>query len=183
MIKKDRTQEQFELFSKGRAGLSARKNLNKNSESLRFVLKADNIIIISISIILAIIFSFSLGVEKGKRMNSNKVAKRSIDARADQGVKIPTAESVKQPIKKTDKSLKKRKTLIGKYAVLVATYKKNSYAEKEAQRLKKEGYETTVVPRGKFIELCVGSFNNRSQAEIARRKLRERYHDCLIRRL
>ena len=185
MIKKDRAPEQFELFSRSKGNLSNKSilNLNKNSKSSHIILNIDNLIIIFISIILAIIFSFSLGVEKGKRININKIAKRSEKEIIQQTAKTT---AVKQHIKKEEKKGKIStdvKEKVSKYTVQVATYKKGSYVKKEAQRLEKEGYKIIVVPKGKFIELCVGSFNDKNQAKLSLKKLRKKYQDCFIRRL
>jgi len=181
MIKKEKTQEQFELFSRSKSNLGNRDSLNKNSRNSTIILGVDNIVIISISIILALIFSFSIGVEKGKRISFNQITKRPEQKEIQQTIKLP--QPVKQPIKEKIEASTEDKNKITKYTVQVATYKTDSHVKKEAQRLKKQGYDTTVVPNGKWKELCVGNFNDRSQAKISLKKLKKKYRDCFIRRL
>ena len=69
------------------------------------------------------------------------------------------------------------------YTIQVASFKKDTYAQKEAMALKNDGFEIYVIPKGKHLIVCVGKFAKKSEAELLSNKLRKRYKDCLIRSL
>lgn len=52
----------------------------------------------------------------------------------------------------------------GKYLIQTVTYTSKAAAEQELKRLMGKGYGGKILPRGKFQQVCVGGFENRSQA-------------------
>lgn len=70
-----------------------------------------------------------------------------------------------------------------KYTIQVASFAQDSFAKKEETSLKMQGYKTLLKTSGQYRSLCVGSFNDKQEAEAILRKLRSQYHDCFIRRL
>lgn len=70
-----------------------------------------------------------------------------------------------------------------KYTIQVASFERDSFAKKEEDSLKIQGYKTILKTSGRFRSLCVGSFNDKQEAEAILRKLRTKYQDCFIRRL
>jgi hypothetical protein len=183
MARRQREPEQIELFTRSKSIF--RKKLEKDQARQHFSvnLSIDNIVIIFISIILGFVFSFSLGVEKGRKIGVNSIAKQTILQQVTKQ-DDEAAHNKQEYLKKTKReSVDKQKVKTVQFTVQVATYKKGSYVQKEVQRLEKQGYETIVVPKGKFIELCVGNFSDKNKAKVAWKQLRKRYQDCFIRRL
>ena len=70
-----------------------------------------------------------------------------------------------------------------KYTIQVASFKTDLNANKEADSLKGKGFETSVLRKGSYSIVCVGKFQRKEEAKQFSRKLRNRYKDCLVRRL
>ena len=49
--------------------------------------------------------------------------------------------------------------------------------------LKKKGLSTLVLPKGRFIVLCVGRFSDKQTAQPVLTELKKQYRDCFIRRI
>ena len=69
-----------------------------------------------------------------------------------------------------------------KFTVQVASFKKDTSAQKEATWLKDKGYETFVVRKGDYAIVTVGQFNQAQEAKAFSQRLSQRYKDCLVRR-
>ena len=69
------------------------------------------------------------------------------------------------------------------YTIQVASFKLEKNALKEAESLKKDDYESFVVPKGSHTIVCVGKFLQQERAKILSKKLKKKYSDCLVRRL
>lgn len=70
----------------------------------------------------------------------------------------------------------------GSYTIQVASFKKETTAQKEATWLKDKGYETYVVRKGDYAIVTVGQFRQAQEAKAYSQRLTERYKDCLVRR-
>ena len=183
MLKREKPQEQIELFSKTRGSFTNKKKLDRHSKFPSIVLSIDSIVIISIGIILAIIVSFSVGIEKGRKTSLVEITKFS---EKETNKKNMENLEVKQQIKeKKEKktALVAEKNISGKYTIQVASYKKTSDANKEIKKLEKEGYKTTIIIKGNWKQVCVGDFSNKKQPIPVLKKLRKKYRDCFIKPL
>ncbi len=69
------------------------------------------------------------------------------------------------------------------YTIQVASFKDQQYAQKEATALIKKGFETSIMTKGDYFIVCVGKFNTKDDVDKALGKLKQKYNDCLIRRL
>ena len=213
-------QDQFELFpgtTPGSSGPQPQPRLLFSS----ITLSGENIIVLTVFIFLAIIVSFSFGVENGKRVAIAKrstieqaaVSKPQVVSKPQDGqkaiavqrpmiVQMPRAVGV-QPIQKvpareiqggvvakkdvpvfTPKAVAASPVASGSfYTVQVASFKLQKFAEDEAHGLKKKGYETFIVPKGQHLILCAGRFLDQGAAKVLSGKLKNKYKDCLVRRL
>jgi cell division septation protein DedD len=200
-------QDQFELFpgaTPGSSGPQPEPRLLFSS----ITLSGENIIVLTVSIFLAIIVSFSFGVEKGKRFTMNMaptatqtaVAKpqtiqKPIVVQRPQMIVAPTQP---MPVKAGQNIILAKKNIQvpaskitvasttvpgGFYTVQVASFKKQEFAEDEAHGLKTRGYETFIITKGKHLILCAGRFGDQGAANILSGKLKSKYKDCLVRRL
>ena len=68
------------------------------------------------------------------------------------------------------------------YTIQVASFKKDTSAQKEASWLKNKGYETFVLRKGDYAIVTVGQFRQVQDAKAYSQRLSERYKDCLVRR-
>ncbi len=189
-------QDQFELFPGKVEGSSASQPMPRFIFS-SMTLSAENIIILTVFVFLGIIVSFSMGVERGKRLSLalvNKPVERIV-AEPSSGV-APLLQ--KESVKKIDAAVVAKKEVIvpapkvvapapssteNFYTVQVASFKLRKFAEDEAQGLKKKGYEAFIVAKGQHLIVCAGRFLDESAAKIFSGKVKSKYKDCLVRRL
>lgn len=183
-------QRQFQLelfkFDQDDSKISKREKYRPKFFSLvRVHEKAISMVIIFLIVSLV---SFSLGVEKGKGLATKQpeqreekkffaeLTKERVDEPKGRIAEDSTEE--KQSLKEEEK-----KKDISKYTVQVATFKTETYAQKEAERLKKKGHLALIVPSGTYLTVCVGNFSEKQKARISLNQLKETYRDCFIRRL
>jgi len=89
---------------------------------------------------------------------------------------------VKQKVIK-DSEAKELTTPRENYTIQVATYKSKTGAQKEIQLLKNKGFQTMVFSKDDRLQLCVGQFVKKEEAQVSLKELKKRYEDCFIRRL
>lgn len=162
---------QLELFSaqKQDADLNAKRF---SGSFLRYIHNYEKAILITVGFIITAILSFSIGVEKGK----------GIQPRESVATNIKSQTAVK--IEKTGPVQKLQdKQYINNYTVQVASFKNKTAANKELEALKKKGLSPLIMPKGKYMVVCVGKFSNPGSAEMLLSQLKKLYKDCLIRRL
>ncbi len=198
-------QSQFELFPQS-------KNNPQEPEKKRFLLRdltfpIENIIVILIIVVMGFVLAFSYGVEKGKMTDfSTAEASKNNDAKLTENAIIePPTETKIQVVEKdsarsnsASSKVKEEKIEVLKipaieeieedvplnnYTIQVASFKREVNARKEALTLKKKGYESHVVPKGSHSIVCVGKFIAKLEAERFSSKLKNKYKDCLVRRL
>ncbi len=202
------TQEsQFELFNSKPPSYGPTERLPFVKPNL--VLTFDHTIILSIILLLLMVFSFSLGVERGKRVASAPQAQfhqdRKATATRTQSAARPAAGTQKLT---SEQSAQQHKTndAVGPapavapaiappaapaapspdqdmYTVQVASFKQEKHALQEAMNLKQKGYEIYVLPKGQHSIVCVGKFIQKKEAAAMSAKLRKYYKDCLVRNL
>lgn len=171
---------QLELFSQSED--PGRRINNGRNFFLGYVRSYEKAILLSICFIAAGIISFSLGVEKGKRL---AVSKSII--RLDLAAKTPKPDSQKNSLQATvSKPLApaiNKNNDLQNYTIQLASYQSKTYAKKQAELLKKKGFTALVLPKGNYIILCVGNFANKETARPLLSELRKTYQDSFIRRL
>lgn len=185
---------QLELFTQtGRCRFSQPKEEGRNrflSELWRY----EKALLIIIGFIITAVSSYSLGVEKGKRNamlknNSNLdiAVKKQVSGPSSHTKEIviqdlPEITNTAQP--STPKKIQLQIPIqTQNYTIQLATYQASTYAQKEAEKLKKRGLLPLVLPKGEYQVLCVGNFSNRNAAASLLSELKKQYRDCFIRRL
>lgn len=158
---------QLELFSG--SGVSARINGHKaDRKFLAYIHYYEKTILIIIGIVVTCIISFSLGVERGKNLSI------SSSLPIEQGQQIKSREeTVKEPETPEKED----------YIIQLASYKTRTYAEREAELLRKKGLAPLILNKGSYAVLYVGNFPSRKTAQSLLSELKKRYNDCYIRRL
>jgi hypothetical protein len=157
-----------------------------------YLFNYERIILIGIGLLIVGTISFSVGVEKGRRMASQngdiavktevQTSTRQSAALTQQQERIP-AQTATTPLP-IQTATTPTVTLV-RYTIQLASYVTEGAAQKEAERLKRQGYSTLVLKKGKYTILCVGEFNSREQAQSFLNvfKKQKAYRDCFIRRL
>lgn len=200
---------QFELFPKD-------KDAPVHAEHRTFFvgklsLSIESITILMMAVVVIMVMSFSLGMEKGKRISKSSIlrmlypqrptlealspsspvpeeAKANIDNKIDGDSPAPAPlarvdEGAPVPRASDSPKGEEEKVVDKFYTIQVASFKKRAMAQKEAMQLQDKGYDIMVVPKGQYSIVCVGKFPVEEEAKVVSQELKKKYKDCLIRRL
>ncbi|MFH1045983.1 MAG: SPOR domain-containing protein [Candidatus Omnitrophota bacterium] len=174
-------------------------------------LSYENVIIVSIGLIMILIVCYSLGVEKGKYLAKLSTDVDVIAIKAEPTPSLESAKTenlikevpLKSPIKETTKPKdeplptktaeekkapapqeKKVKIKIANkqlYTIQVATFRQSTSVQKETDRLKKIGYSSFPISSNKLTALCIGNYKSKGEASKDLVKLKKLYSDCYVR--
>jgi len=207
MSNTDNNPLQFEFFS----NTSPKKGKQKKSVFTFkcLTLSFENIIVLCIISIMLLVLSFSFGVERGKTsydfaMDSNRsvipeeekfteerritvvqgientsIEKEVVSSAAETPQEIPRDEPMQEIESSGEEEILEEKI----FTVQVASFKLRKSARIEADKLKERGYDIFVLEKGKYSIVCVGKFFQKEEAVEFSGKLKNRYNDCLVRRL
>ena len=157
-------QPQFELFP---ANTSTLEDVNKPRFLLaNLTLSLESLVILSILGIMVALFSFCLGIERGKRLVAQSMDERaSTPPMAGQGQAGPASGGAGT-----------------RFTVQVSSYKNEGFARTEALALRAKGYKAFLIKTSDFILVCVGQFSSNEAAGAALKKLSPHYRFSLVRR-
>jgi cell division protein FtsN len=170
---------QLELFSQSKC--PSETNQTPNRAFLSYIRAYEKTILAIIGMVILSIISFSLGVEKGKRLSSLKNI-----SRFDTASTVPEspAKIIVLAAPKKEEAIVVPQVMEGKnYVIQLASYKTRTLAQKEAESLKKKGLSPLVLSKGGYTVLYVGNFANREKALSLLDELKKRFRDCYVRRL
>ena len=182
-------QPQFELFPANSATLE---DINKPRFLLaNLTLSLESLVIFTILGIMVALFSFSLGVERGKH-----IAAQALDERVSAAWKVGartmaampavlaapavTPERVAAPVEKP--GIFHALVPGARYTLQAATYGNEEYAQQDALVLKAKHFQPFLIKNGKYWLLCIGSFNSKEGASALLRKLPSEYRSSQVRR-
>ncbi|MFH1504722.1 MAG: SPOR domain-containing protein [Candidatus Omnitrophota bacterium] len=163
------------------------KDTPNNDNQYKVILSLDKFILAGVLILIFLILSFSLGVEKGKkivfRSNIEQEKKTEKEPIKENSAVIAEKqlESSEQGEQLKDKAEIKEDKL--KYRVQVASFQKENSAREEAEKLREKGHQALIVKRGKYTVVYVGEFDTKKEAINKLNTLKERYKDCILRKL
>ncbi len=187
-------------------------NLQPRYMAAQISLSLENLVILSIVAIMMVIFSFAMGIERGKKIalsapeSSETVAANVPAAKNDRDTvkddaKVSSVDSQKMKAPAlSSQTMVKGKPVVdvgaapaaaatavagsGAYTVQVATYKNEGPAQRAADVLKQKGFKDVyVLPKGSYTIVCVGNFQRKEDSSDTRRQLKSLYRDSLVRRL
>lgn len=178
---------QLELFSQPKSYNQA-KTKGQNA-FFCFLWTYEKTILLIVCFIITGIISFSLGVERGKRLMLGDNLRLDVAFNEQEGqrvtkkiVELQPTLSVKEEQNKT-KTEDEVKEYIQKYTIQIASFRTKSYAQKEIERLKKKGLSPFILSKGNFSIICVGNFAKQELAKTLLTELKKLYSDSYIRRL
>lgn len=158
-------------------------------KKISFQISYENFILFFIVLIMLFVVFFSLGVERGKKVN---VGGERIMAGAEAGAGQTAGEPVKKeeaPMAEKEKEMPAEKkpiaALAKPYTIQVIAFKKGQElrAEKELDRLKKDGYEAFTISSGEWIQICAGRYSSKEDTKKDCDSLRARYPTCYVRKV
>ena len=176
---------QLELFSQDQ-GLSYIRPRNKRAP-LSYIRGYEKIILIFAAFMVTALISFSLGVEKGKRLFTSAIKSQYL-AETQKIAPPQSTPAAPAPVAAAQQSFivsvkSVPQSAAGKFTIQVATFKTAALAQKEAEFLKKKGFTVRLSSSGAYVVLCAGNFSNKETAKPVLAKLKKQYDDCFIRRL
>jgi len=195
-------QPQFELFPANSATLE---DINKPKFLLaKLTLSVESLVIFTILGIMVALFSFSLGVERGKHVAAQALDER-VSAAWNVGARTMAVAAVApvpvgqvQPQQRLMSnhgylSLNIHRMLLthpiaasigtgARFTLQAATYGNEEYARQDALLLRQKGFQAFLIKNGKYWLVCVGNFTNKENASGSLRKLPGQFRNIQIRR-
>lgn len=168
---------QLELFSAPENSAGVKNPVHR--QLWGYVQNYEKAVIVSICFILSSVISFTLGIEKGKRLSVIKETPRfdmAVKTKQPDKFQVPVTapkQVAEPPIQKNFKN----------FTIQLASYQKKTYAQKEADILRKKGFTALVISKGAYSIVCVGNFSDAQKAKSLLSELRKKYRDGFIRRL
>ncbi|MCQ9205550.1 MAG: SPOR domain-containing protein [Omnitrophica bacterium] len=170
------------------------KDSAENRRKHKVIFHFDTLVLSSVVIILLLTLVFSLGVERGKRIVLAGL--REVKKSPAKALDLPEKES-QEKIKESEKNSIQFQADVGndriieetdekkqeKYHIQVASFRQENTAQRAAKILKEKGYSAVVLKKGAYAVIYVGSFDNKEEAKDNLEALREKYKDCILRRL
>lgn len=153
-------------------------------KKLKITLPYEGIFLLIIGFMMVVIISFSLGVEKGKRIKSAQLTPLSLRESQEP---IRSSQKTAMGLLPVHEEISKEKEALPvdhsrPYTIQVVTYRRKGYAREEMARLEKRGYQPFIITSGEYIQLCVGTYSNQKEARQLQKILKKTYRDCYVRR-
>lgn len=163
----------------------------QESRKRRFIrIYLDTVVLVTIINVLVLILSFSLGIERGRKIaylpGAKEVTVDSPNTPQTNTVKkepahIQDEETVVE--QKEAQSEEKIKPPKEHYGIQVASYAKENIAKSEKKRLESSGFSTILSKQGKYLVIFVSGYQTKKEAEKIKGQLKKRYSDCIVRKL
>lgn len=142
-------------------------------------------------VVLLVVFSYILGVERGKRAAFGRLSPRQEAREQKTDVSLGVSpqhettegESVSDIAAQNDPEDSATDSVVNGYTIQVASYKYTSAAEREKKKLEQKGYHATIVRKGDYLAVLVGMYPARETALKTLQDLKNHYKDCFVRRL
>jgi len=182
---------QQDLFDSGFISSSSSMRLRKTDFLGRFrvSLRLDQVLMGLIVMLFFCVVIFSFGVEKGKRDAKEEIAaeraKRGnilqafrvkrfigVDPILEASQIRSTPQKMQEVVHRRAEALQAKvletteapKPISGNYTIQMITYVTESAANRQLHALSKRGYQGFVIPSGKYLQICVNSFDSRQKA-------------------
>lgn len=178
MEKENIQKELFKFDAPKRHPEGFRRFFQKTDLSLS--LSAEKLVFVSIGIMMLIVISFALGVERGKAISADDTQK----VRAPQPVPLTEAQQVKAAVVKQEPGPAQAQVQVDKdkpYTIAAGAFTKQSLADKEVSRLKASGLQAFVYYSEPYYLACVGSFADKGSAQKVLGKVRQMHRDAYVR--
>ena len=158
---------------------------------LRVRVAYEDLIFVSLSLVMVLLAGFCLGVERGKRLSAAPIPEIPVAQEENPVVSVPAPKPAIPPVNvaaakggRTTSDLQVV-TSVEKspYVIQCASFRDPRVAQEEAIRLKRQGFDARVVKQGKYYELRVVGYRARAEALDALPALKKTYQDGFVKRL
>lgn len=200
---KDIEQSQLELFNDlkrpQKGYLFFKKKFVFPRHAISFIVHYENLVLFIIGLVLALVISFSIGVERGKRSRlsiQNAPVSKNIPNQTKRIIAVSTAnavslkqneikaspDSINTQVSNTDSkdSIQPVVRKARAHFIQVVTYTNKVLAEKEKEKLLRIGISSFINLSDRFYQVKAGPFYNKDDALNLQRELKKTYKDCYI---
>ncbi|NQT07091.1 MAG: SPOR domain-containing protein [Candidatus Omnitrophica bacterium] len=149
-----------------------------------FNITYEQIIFTSIAVIMLMVLLFSLGVERGKRLDAVVLQQQDTFPQAVEIVaaKEPAVEEAVEVVEKKEVLPKAPNGVPALYTVQVIAYRSKKLAQKELVRLSKKGFTPFIIVGGGYYQICIGEYKDKETAKKDFGELKKTYRDSFIRK-
>lgn len=173
-------EELFREFSQ--SGAAQKRNLlSKQNLFSAKMISFEQILFAAIGGLITVVVTFSLGVERGKGIT------RSYETPATEvrvaAPALPVAEKTAAREEKEKVELPAQKNAQKGYTIQVASYKDKKSAERLIGEFRLKGQRSFSLPKGELLIVCVGNYQNPTDASKAAKTLKKQFPDCFVRKL
>jgi septal ring-binding cell division protein DamX len=173
----------------------------RSSSSVNVVLSTQSIIILFICVLMLLIASFTLGVEKGKLITAKSAGdtKEPPLPAAPEKVAMPTTGEnrnitentapepqkiqIASAVTSAPAPVKETQAPTGGYAIQVASLKNENAAKGLSETLAKKGFTAFVRPSGNYLIVLAGNYSSREEAQGKIKELKKTYSDCFVKKI
>jgi len=184
--------ELFEQYNAGSDDTEPRHSPHLYNPSPRYGVSLEQILIFAVVAIVSLIVVFMLGYFKGKTVTlaPNGVAIETPFVQPSKPtlqIRPPSKPVAKKPAKSELKAEVTHNPVAshGKkpYTIQVVTYRTEDRAKKEISTLRAKGFDSQIIKRGIYFEVCAGAYSSTKEAQEYLKLLKQTYKDCYIRQI
>ena len=177
---------QKELFEEFRESKRMRQKpsaiLPKNF--ILFNINYEQMIFVAIAVIMLMVLVFSLGVERGKSLASNKKEIKIVSAAVEKEIApvAASADTAGLAAEAPEPVIEKKATGFKLFTVQIGTYRSKRLAQQELIKLTKRGFSPFIIVGGGYYQICVGEYENKKKATKGLLELKKNHKDSFIRK-
>ena len=169
-----------------------KKDTHSGSSSFSVTLPQQNLIILVLCVVMLLVASFTLGVERGRLMSRNTA---SATARPWERITVPASTTAGTTVKEVAAPAAAEATApataakneaapaAGNYVIQVASLKTEQAANRLAETLTKGGWPSFTKTSGDYVVVLAGSFQEKREAQSRIGELKKTFTDCFIKKI
>jgi cell division septation protein DedD len=153
-----------------------------------FNVSYEQVIFITIAVIMLMALIFSLGVERGKQLSRAPMKRERIKvvktAPAEKAEPVTVKEEPQPetaPAEKPKAAAEEKTPGAKNYTVQLVAFRSKRLAQKELIKLGKKGYKPFIIVGGGYYQICVGEYENKPEAKEDHAELKKYYKESFIR--
>ncbi|NQU95847.1 MAG: SPOR domain-containing protein [Candidatus Omnitrophica bacterium] len=177
--------ELFDEFKQGKGKFEKIVDkINVKRKKLYIHAPLENAVFTVIIVVMCIIVAFALGVERGKRFTSLETREESAvfkEAVTTPQIKLSPIE-IGKPEAKEPVTAPKAASAPGLYTIQLISYKQESIAEAEKNKLLNKNVNAYIIRSGNWYQVCAGGYGTMEKAKAALLELEKEYKGSFIRK-
>jgi len=184
-IKTEEQQEFFKEFKGPKSGIDKIREKYIPPKWPFITVSIENLVFITIIIIMVTVLSFSLGVERGKRLGNAKIIRPEKNYTKIEK-KITKPAFLKDNLDNTQAAEVKQEQVIirdktRRYTIQIVAYRDKGTAEKKVSSLREEKRSAFIIPENGLFQVCIGRYKTLKEAKADVKNLQSKYSDCFTR--